>query len=295
MIEIKAGHHRVGIYPALGGAIGYWLCQDIPIFYPLLNSHLAKRANQIIAAYPLLPYSNRIAEGKFEFEGRKYQLDPNALNEKDAIHGNGWEREWELDSFSTNSVIMSLSHDPATDSKKQWPFSYKAQIKYTILETGLSIHLSIQNTDRCNQPIGLGFHPYFPRKSKVEVGFTAKSVWNNGNDGLPQGRMSIDGRWAFDHMRALSQHEQLDNCYAGWDNFAFIRWEYANAYLTVTTSHIFEHLVLSNPENKPYFTLEPVTNMNNAINMPEISDRGLTILKPGQTLEGDIYYSFSGN
>ncbi|MDI2113627.1 aldose 1-epimerase [Commensalibacter nepenthis] len=295
MLEIKAGHHRVGIYPALGGAVGYWLCQDIPIFYPLINSHLAQNANQIIAAYPLIPYSNRIADGKFEFEGRHYQLDANALNGNDAIHGNAWEREWELDSFSKNSVLLSLDHDPTKNSKQQWPFAYKAQLKYTISVAGLSVRISFQNTDRCNQPVGLGFHPYFPRNGFVELGFTAKTVWNNGSNGLPEGRMSIDGRWAFDHMRALSKEEQLDNCYAGWDNFAFIRWKHLNAYLTMTSSPIFQHLVLFNPENQPYFTLEPATNMNNALNMPEISDRGLMILKPGQTVQGDILYSFSGS
>lgn len=293
MLELKAGQNQVGIYPALGGAIGYWLCKDTPIFYPIVNSHLAKCKNQIIAAYPLLPYSNRIADGKFEFEGRKYQLEANAANGKDSIHGNAWNREWDLESFAEHKATLSLVHDPLKDGKKQWPFSYKAKLKYTLYENGLSVYMRFENTDRCNQPVGLGFHPYFPRRNFVEVGFSAKTLWNNDENGLPQGRMSNNGRWSFDQMRPLCKSEHLDNCYAGWDRFAFIRWKHSNAYLTVTSSRVFEHLILSNPESAPYFTLEPASNMNNAINMPEISDRGLTILKPGQVLKGDIFYSFS--
>ncbi|MDI2089991.1 aldose 1-epimerase [Commensalibacter oyaizuii] len=294
MLEIKSGDNRVGIYPALGGSIAYWLRRDIPVFYPIVNSHLASRSKQIIAAYPLLPYSNRIANGQFQFENRSYQLDLNAANGKDSIHGNAWQREWSLEALTEKTVTLSLTHEPNGEFSGQWPFSYFAKIVYALSENGLAVHLSFKNTDHEKQPVGLGFHPYFPRRDQVEVGFTARSVWNNGTDGLPQGRMSIEGNWSFEKMQVLKKDTVLDNCYAGWDRFAFIRWKYSHAYLTMTCSQIFKHLVVFTPENQPYFTLEPASNMNNGINMPEISDRGLTILKPDQELRGDIFYSFTG-
>ncbi len=294
MLEIKVGDNRVGIYTSLGGAIAYWLRREMLIFYPVNDSPLIKNSNQIIAAYPMLPYSNRIAEGKFSFNNSNYQLIPNAGNGKDAIHGNAWQRAWNLESFTENSVLLTLNYSPEKNSEKEWPYAYFATLRYCIYETGLFIQMSCKNTDICKQPVGMGFHPYLPRRNLVEIGFSAPSVWNNGPDGLPEGRMLNEDQWNFDQMRKLTHNDFLDNCYVHWDRRAFIRWKYQNCFLTVSASPIFQHLVVYTPKDRSYFTMEPATNMNNAINMPEISDRGLAILKPGQTIKGRIFYSFIG-
>ncbi|CAK7193274.1 putative protein YphB [Commensalibacter sp. Nvir] len=294
MLEIKEGDNRLGIYPKLGGSIAFWLRRNVPIFYPIVNSHLTMQSNQIIAAYPLLPYSNRIAGGQFDFANHHYQLLSNASNGRDAIHGNAWQKEWSLEMLAKNSVTLSLHHQPVDELAKEWPFSYYAQVNYTLSREGLMVSLYFKNTDHDNQPVGLGFHPYFPCRNKVELGFAAQSVWNNDENGLPQGRMSIKGRWDFAKMKELQNSESLDNCYAGWNQIAFMRWLYSDIYLTMTASSIFQHLVLFTPQNQSYFTLEPATNMNNAINMSEISDRGLTILRPGESVEGKINYVFTG-
>lgn len=294
MLEIKAGDNRIGIYPSLGGAIAYWLRRETLVFYPVGDSRLINNRSQIIAAYPLLPYSNRIADGKFTFNKHSYQLTPNATNGKDSIHGNAWHRAWNLESFTDSNVVLTLEYNPSQDSQNEWPFAYFARLRYCLHENGLYIQMSCKNIDDCVQPVGMGFHPYLPRRNFVEIGFSAPSVWNNGADGLPQGRMLNEDQWNFDQMRVLRQDDFLDNCYVNWDRMAFIRWKYAHSYLTVSASKIFKHFVVYTPHDQPYFTMEPVTNMNNAINMPEISDRGLAFLKPGQILKGNIFYSFTG-
>lgn len=294
MLEIKAGNNRIGIYPSLGGAIAYWLRKDLLIFYPVERSPLTRHSDQIIAAYPMLPYSNRIANGKFKFNNSVYQLTPNASNGKDSIHGNAWQKSWDLESFTENSVVLTLNYNPDKGSQKEWPYAYFARLRYCVYESGLFIQMSCKNTDICKQPIGMGFHPYLPRRNLVEIGFSAPSVWNNGPDGLPEGRMLNEDQWNFDQMRILKQDDFLDNCYVNWDREAFIRWKYSNSFLTVSASVIYRHFVVYTPPDQSFFTMEPATNMNNAINMPEISDRGLFILKPGQILKGRIFYSFMG-
>lgn len=296
MLEIKAGDNRIGIYPSLGGAIAYWLRRDLLIFYPVEDSPLIRKSNQIIAAYPLLPYSNRIADGKFSFNHSTYQLTPNASNGRDSIHGNAWQRAWTLESFTENSVVLTLNYDPDAEfgSEKEWPYAYFARLRYCVYENGLFIEMSCKNTDVCKQPVGMGFHPYLPRRNFVEIGFSAPSVWNNGPDGFPEGRMLNEDQWNFDRMRVLTKDNFLDNCYVDWNRKAFIRWKYNDCFLTVSASPVFRHFVVYTPTDVPFFTMEPATNMNNAINMPVVSDRGLAVLRPNQTLKGKIFYSFIG-
>jgi aldose 1-epimerase len=59
--------------------------------------------------------------------------------------------------------------------------------------------------------------------------------------------------------------------------------------LTLTGSKGFSHLVLFTPEGKPYFAAEPVTHRPDALNPNgDPRDQGMTILRPGEALEGVI-------
>ena len=42
------------------------------------------------ASFPLVPFSNRIADGRFEWDGEQIEIDPNFAPEPHAIHGVGW-------------------------------------------------------------------------------------------------------------------------------------------------------------------------------------------------------------
>ncbi|EWH01852.1 aldose epimerase family protein [Halomonas sp. BC04] len=42
--------------------------------------------------YPLLPWSNRISAGGFDWRGQHYPLAGNLAGEPLPIHGDGWQR-----------------------------------------------------------------------------------------------------------------------------------------------------------------------------------------------------------
>ena len=46
------------------------------------------------AAFPLVPYSNRIREGRFSFRDRAVVVPLNRPPERHAIHGHGWQAGW---------------------------------------------------------------------------------------------------------------------------------------------------------------------------------------------------------
>lgn len=292
MLELKVGQSVLGLRPDIGGAVGFWVRDGKDILHPVIDPNLAAQNGQAVAAYPLIPFSNRVAYGRFEFGGELFQLDQNFGGEPHAIHGNAWERAWEVVSQGPAQATFSLDHAPPRDPVGQWPFCYYAQIDYALRDDGLTVTIRVRNTDHRAQPVGLGFHPFYPRDSDLEIGFSAGSVWKAGPDSLPAERLAVDGDWSFAPMRAVDG-AVLDNCYAGWNGSVFLRWPLRGLSLTMSAGAPFDHLVVYTPPGRAYIAAEPASNMTDAINRPDIPDRGLTILQPGEVLTGVTEFSLA--
>ncbi len=54
----------------------------------------------------LIPYSNRIEQGRFSFNGEDYRLTPNMRGETHSIHGNAWEHEWKVAQHDVDRAIL---------------------------------------------------------------------------------------------------------------------------------------------------------------------------------------------
>jgi aldose 1-epimerase len=52
------------------------------------------------ACFPMVPFVNRIAHGRFEFEGRTVQLERNWSEDPHPLHGQGWRKPWTVVSES---------------------------------------------------------------------------------------------------------------------------------------------------------------------------------------------------
>ncbi len=292
MLELKTGLCVLGVKPERGGAIGSWLRDGVEIFRPVSDPNLIAQHNDSVAAYPLIPFSNRVAYGRFTFGGEQFQLDQNFRGEPHAIHGNAWERAWTVMVQEQARAVLALDHNPPRDPPGQWPFSYRAEIEYGLRDDGLTVQIRVRNTDRRPQPVGLGFHPFLPRAGDVELGFSAGSVWQAGADALPAARLPVEGDWRFSPMRA-PDGPPLDNCYAGWNGTAFLRWPGRGLALTITAQAPFDHLVVFTPPGRDFIAVEPASNMTDAINRPDIPDRGLTVLQLDEVLHAKVEFALT--
>ncbi|MBB2154960.1 aldose 1-epimerase [Gluconacetobacter diazotrophicus] len=292
MIELTAGTARLGLLPELGGAVAYWKSRDICVLHAVSDANLLAQRGRAVSGYPLVPFSNRVANGHFRFEGTEYRMKPNFGGESNTLHGNGWEHPWQLELLADDSATLVLDWHPPYEQVTgqvigQWPFAYRAQLRFDLREDSLSIGMLIENTDLRSQPVGMGFHPYFPRRSGLQLGFAAETVWTNDEHHLPALRVPATGDWSFEHMHAVTTQD-IDNCYAGWERAAFLRWPNEGLALTIEADDPFRHLVLFTPPDKPFIAVEPVTNMNDAFNHSGVIDRGVHVLAPGAKLEGHI-------
>jgi aldose 1-epimerase len=291
MLDLTAGKARLTLCPRLGGSIGNWQRQGVPVLRHTDAQTLAGNSSRALSCFPLIPFSNRIAWGRFSFRGERFQLDRNFGDHPHTIHGNAWQREWSVVSHSTTEAELRLDHDPATDSGSHWPYAYTSTLVYVLGPDSLHVTIRLTNTDARPQPVGLGLHPYQPRTPFTAIAFRAGSVWHTGADSLPDARLPVDGHWSFDPGHVI-QPPPLDNCYAAWTGRAEVTRPEHHLRLVIAADDLFRHLVVYTPDGKPYFAVEPASNMTDAINhLDSVPDHGLRILSPGETLSRQVRFT----
>lgn len=287
MLELVNGHATLRLLPELGGAVASWTRAGVDVLRPVSDPKLIAQHERPVAAYPLIPFSNRVGHGRFSFGGEDFQLAPNFGGEPHTIHGNAWEREWQVAEASRSHAVLALDH---RGPPEQWPFHYRVAITYGLSEDMLLVMIRFENADARAQPVGLGFHPFFPRTDDTALGFRADGVWQTGADALPAARLAVEGEWRFDPLRPVAG-AALDNCYSGWTREAELRWPSRGLGLRIGASDLFGHLVVQMPPGGDALAVEPPSNMTDAVNRMDVADNGLRVLQPGEMLEASVMLS----
>jgi aldose 1-epimerase len=291
MIDLVAGDAKLLVCPHIGGSIGGWTRCGTDILRPSSAEALRGTNSRLLSCFPLIPFSNRIAWGRFSFGGESFQLDRNFGDHPHTIHGNAWQRAWDVGPRSAAMVELVLHHDPATDTGSHWPYRYTATLRYELQPDSLAVTIGFTNTDARAQPVGLGLHPYQPRTTDTAIAFQAGSVWHTGANSLPDARLPVEGHWSFDPGHVIAG-PALDNCYAAWTGRATITRPEHGIHLVIAGDDIFRHAVVYTPDGKPYFAVEPASNMTDAVNrMDTVPDHGLRVLQPGDTLQRQVRFT----
>jgi aldose 1-epimerase len=180
---------------------------------------------------------------------------------------------------------LRLRHDPANEGGEDWPFAFEVEQCLSLDDEGLSLSMTLRNDSQQSMPAGLGWHPYFPRHDGIELSFSATAVWLNDSDALPGERRPVPPRWDFSQRRALG-YDGLDNCFEGWHQRAQLYWPQAGLALEITASQGLDHLVVfTPPAPQDFIAVEPVSHLNNAINLPAPQANGIVWLATGQSME----------
>src|SRR5262245_22837569 len=89
---LAASDARAEIAPDVGGAIARFVFGDVDVLRPVSEEARTTGNVRGYACYPLVPYSNRIANGQLDWAGRSYTLARNFGDHPHSIHGVGWQR-----------------------------------------------------------------------------------------------------------------------------------------------------------------------------------------------------------
>jgi aldose 1-epimerase len=281
LIDLNRGDHAVGVLPDVGGGLTYWRWQTDGGLIDLLRPTDGHGATPLdLACFPLLPYSNRIRNGEFRFQGRAMKLPLNFGDHPHSIHGHGWQRSWTIERHQPDHLVLAYSH--AADA---WPFDYTARQTIDLHANGLSLSLDLENRSNDPMPAGLGFHPYFPCAGKARIVAPVDGVWLTDATQLPTTHVAPPAKWHLSKGRAVAGLH-CDHVFTGWTGVARILWP--NVEMTIHASEMLRHLVVYAPSGADFFCLEPVSHQTDAVNAHQGSDTGLRILAPGETLHGKV-------
>lgn len=267
--ELHVGALRLALRPDLGGAVaGLWHRET-----PILRSSEPGRLEgpRQSAMFPLLPYSNRLGYRRFRWRGHDYTTQPNFDDSPHSLHGVGWMRPWTIVSSSVLEVVMELKHAGDAD----WPFAFTARQYFSLSAESFGVRLQFTNDADGDQPVGLGWHPYFTRRSRSRLHIELSDRWDADPTLLPTRKVAQHG------IDSDLSHLDFDNCFEGWRGPARIRDERFSLQLSSSLTR----LVVFTPPERDYFCVEPVSHVSNAIHMAEPATHGLVALAPGATLE----------
>ena len=276
LITLRAGDAAVELAPEAGGSVTRYWIERGPVtrewLRPTPAGALRAGHPYLAAAFPLVPYSNRIRAGRFSFRGRSVVEPLNRPPERHAIHGHGWQARWQPTEVTAATARLEYRHPAGA-----WPWAYHATQRFTLTPSGLTVELSLSNQSAAPMPAGLGWHPYFPRTPRVTITADVRAMWLTDEEKMPTERVAPP---------AAPFGRGRDNCFVGWSRRVTIDWPELGARLVMRATPPLDYLVVFTPARRPFFCVEPVSHVTDAFNLAEAgrSDSGILVLEPGETL-----------
>jgi len=285
LLSLRAGRLAVDLAPEAGGSVARFAIEDSgngsgDLLRPASEAALASGTGMDTACYPLVPYSNRIANGRLEFDGEVFPLQRNWPGVRHPLHGDGWRHPWRVLHHDRSRAEFVYLHERGATGV-DWPFRYHARQVFRLDETGLTVELSIENLEDRDVPAGVGLHPFFVCDADTELACRLAGVWRTDAEVLPLQRVPVPPEWDFSRSRRVDGMG-LDHCFDGWDGEASVTWPQRRLRLVLSATEAFRHLVIYVPDGQRHFCVEPVSHANGTI--------GQTRLAAGATLGGEITF-----
>ncbi|MGY2341739.1 aldose 1-epimerase [Pseudomonas sp. SDO5532_S415] len=273
ILELEDEFTHLTLAPELGASIVNWTV--LGTGQPLLRHADAQALNTglpgKLGCFPLVPWSNRIAEGGFGCPDGWLALTPNSITDPLPIHGSAWQQPWQVVSRSANEVILQL--DSST------PFAYRARQRFELSAGRLSIELHVTHLAERAAWHGLGLHPYFPRTTNTRLMAPAEQVWLCDASKLPTQLAALPADWDFRQPKALPE-TVVDNGFCQWNGHCLIQQPDLGHELECQVTG-GDYYLLYCPAGLDFFCLEPVSHPVNAHHLP--GRPGLRLLEQGQT------------
>lgn len=237
-LHLTAADYALELEPVEGGAVARFDWCGEPLFRARcgdgpLNS----------ACFPLVPFSNRIAFGAFDANGRRVVLKPNfpGMTHPHPLHGFGWLMPWRVEEATAASATLRYTHESG-----EWPWRFEAEQRFDLSAAGFRHELALRNLSDMPMPAGLGFHPYFPRAGTTRYIGKHRGEWETSADGLPihLERAHAPRDW---WDGAAVGARVVDTVFIGRDGRLGIEWPERSLSLTISPSPELSFTVVYTP------------------------------------------------
>lgn len=152
VVRIAAGAYAATI-SEIGAALVSLTHGDRPLVYAAADTVPEPRFRGAV----LFPWPNRIADGRYHFDGRTHQLPINETARNTALHGLAAYHSWTVVDLSPDAVSWETTIWP----QPGYPFTVAVRADYALsAEAGLHIAVTVRNIGADPAPYGVSIHPY---------------------------------------------------------------------------------------------------------------------------------------
>lgn len=153
--------------------------------------------------YMLVPYPNRIEEGRYTFEGKTYQFPIDEPERNTSLHGTGYRAFWKVVDQQDDTVSLEWRNAAEATS---YPFKVRARVRYTLTDDGLRLEMTAFNDGTVDAPWAFGIHPWLSngknlygndpilaQNAKCTLRLGARTHVTVDGNLVPNGTESVDG------------------------------------------------------------------------------------------------------
>lgn len=141
----------------------------------------------------LIPWPNRIRDGRYSFGGQDHQLALTDPARGNAIHGLTRWAIWSVVDQAKSAITLFCPLRP----QQGWGWSLDLFVTYSLTDEGLIVTPRAVNVGTGAAPFGFGAHPYLSvgedRVDEVRLGIPARSMLEVDDRLLPAGVALVDG------------------------------------------------------------------------------------------------------
>lgn len=186
-IEIGHGDQRACVVEVGGGLRSYRIGDR-----HLLDGYAAEEVCTDARGQALLPWPNRLRDGRYVFVGAEHQLPLTEPGKHNAIHGLTRWANWVVVDRADDQVTMTYLLHP----QDGYPFALHLAISYRVADGGLSVRTTATNVGTTPGPYGAGAHPYLtvgtPTTDSVVLRAPGQTWLPVDEQGIPTGTEPVD-------------------------------------------------------------------------------------------------------
>jgi len=235
----------------------------------------------------LVPWPNRVEDGRYQFDGRSHQLPLDEPERRNAIHGLTRWSHWSVADRAADRVAFEHLLYP----RPGYPFSVALRVEYSLADEGLAVRTEATNVGSDAAPYGAGSHPYLAVDhdlvDDVELRVPAATALLADERGIPVGSRPVRNEGLdFRESRAIGS-TKLDHCFTDLEREGDGRARVRVGATTLWADESYPYLMIFTGDGLPdverrSVAVEPMTCAPNAFR----SGDGLIRLEPGETHVG---------
>jgi aldose 1-epimerase len=238
----------------------------------------------------LVPWPNRIRDGRYEFAGSLQQLPLTEPERQCAIHGLARWANWTIAEQTADSVTTEHLLHP----QPGYPHTLRLTVEYRLDTHGLAVRTTATNLGASACPYGAGAHPYLtvgtPTVDSIVLKAPGRTRLTSDERGIPTGAGPVDGsEYDFRRPRPIGK-TKLDTAFTDLerddDGRARVHLSSPNGDVATTfwLDESYSYLMLFTGDplpdvNRRSLGIEPMTCAPNAFQ----SGDGLATLEPGES------------